>query len=279
MLNIVKLRKRYHAAICAQVIYLKQGDKPSMADVGSRLSVLISKNLVTRLPYPLRAKPISAQTAGMIVEQLTRTFLEDSFTFLTHLRPGKWRFSLHDNISDFDQYSHLADLDDVIREHPRLRMALGDYLITPDIVVGRDPVRESELNKRGILGDDKTIPRFSPLRLANTKARTLHASISCKWTIRSDRSQNARTEGLNLIRTRKGHTPHIAVLTGEPMPTRIASLAVGTGDIDCVYHFALHELIDSVHETKDEGAIDSLTNMIDGRRLRDISDLPFDLAL
>jgi hypothetical protein len=63
------------------------------------------------------------------------------------------------------------------------------------------------------------------------------------------------------------------------MPTRIASLALGTGDIDCVYHFALHELIEAVRETKDEAAIDSLTMMIDGRRLRDIADLPFDLAL
>lgn len=110
-------------------------------------------------------------------------------------------------------------------------------------------------------------------------APTLHASISCKWTLRSDRSQNARTEALLLIRNRKGHIPHIAVVTGEPMPTRIASIALGTGDIDCVYHFALHELREAVRDMKDEAAIESLTMMIEGRRLRDISDLPFDLAL
>jgi hypothetical protein len=56
-------------------------------------------------------------------------------------------------------------------------------------------------------------------------------------------------------------------------------LAFGTGDIDCVYHFALHELIQAVLETKDESAIDTLQMMTDGRRLRDISDLPFDLAI
>ncbi|MBN1975836.1 MAG: restriction endonuclease, partial [Anaerolineae bacterium] len=33
--------------------------------------------------------------------------------------------------------------------------------------------------------------------------------MSCKWTIRSDRGQNPRTEVLNLIRNRKGHLPHI----------------------------------------------------------------------
>ncbi|MBO9364254.1 MAG: restriction endonuclease, partial [Roseiflexus sp.] len=63
----------------------------------------------------------------------------------------------------------------------------------------------------------------------------LHASISRKWTIRSDRSQNIRTEAMNLIRNRKGHTPHIVAVTAEPLPTRIASLALGTGDLDCVY--------------------------------------------
>ena len=69
----------------------------------------------------------------------------------------------------------------------------------------------------------------------------LHASISCKWTIRSDRSQNSRTEALNLIRNRKGRVPHIAVVLFEPLPSRIASIAMGTGDIDCTYHGALYE--------------------------------------
>jgi hypothetical protein len=106
----------------------------------------------------------------------------------------------------------------------------------------------------------------------------LHASISCKWTIRSDRSQNTRTEALNLIRNRKGHLPHIVAVTAEPLPTRIAALALGTGDMDCVYHFALNELQEAIKSIKNEDQMDMLKIMIDGRRLRDISDLPFDLA-
>jgi len=70
----------------------------------------------------------------------------------------------------------------------------------------------------------------------------LHGSISCKWTLRADRAQNARTEALNLVRKRKGRVPHIVVVTAEPLPSRLASLALGTGDIDRVYHFALREL-------------------------------------
>lgn len=106
----------------------------------------------------------------------------------------------------------------------------------------------------------------------------LHASISCKWTIRSDRSQNARTEGLNLIRNRKGHTPHIVIVTAEPYPQRIASIALGTGDIDCVYHFALRELLQVAEKLKNEAVFDMLTTLVEGKRLRDIADLPFDLV-
>ena len=63
------------------------------------------------------------------------------------------------------------------------------------------------------------------------------------------------------------------------MPARIASLALGTGDIDCVYHFALYELINAVRETKSEDALEMLNILIDGKRLKDISDLPLDLAV
>jgi hypothetical protein len=68
-------------------------------------------------------------------------------------------------------------------------------------------------------------------------------------------------------------------VTAEPLPTRIASLALGTGDLDCVYHFALSELREAVEEVGGEDQLEMLIGMIDGRRLRDISDLPFDLAV
>jgi hypothetical protein len=103
--------------------------------------------------------------------------------------------------------------------------------------------------------------------------------VADKWTIRSDRSQNARTEGLNLIRNRKDHTPHIVIVTGEPYPNRIASLALGTGDIDCVYHFALNELMSAADELNNDSVLDILDTIVRGKRLRDISDLPFGLVV
>ena len=81
------------------------------------------------------------------------------------------------------------------------------------------------------------------------------------------------------MRNRKGRLPHVVVVTGEPMPSRIASIALGTGDIDCVYHFALHELVESVGVLELEDAKELLDTMIEGKRLRDIADLPLDLAI
>ena len=59
------------------------------------------------------------------------------------------------------------------------------------------------------------------------------------------------------------------------------SLALGTGDIDCVYHFALYELIQAVKEYGKNGRediIEQLDTLVNGRRLKDISDLPLGLA-
>ncbi len=126
---------------------------------------------------------------------------------------------------------------------------------------------------------DDDFARLTSLRLRNNTRPILHASVSCKWTLRSDRAQNARSEGLNLVRNRKGRLPHIAVVTGEPTPNRIASIALGTGDVDCVYHFALPELLATVKALGYADAEEMLNTMIEGKRLRDISDLPLDLVI
>ena len=83
---------------------------------------------------------------------------------------------------------------------------------------------------------------------------------------------------MNLVRNRKGQLPHIVVITAEPTPGRIASLALGTGDIDCVYHFALYELRNALIMQDREEVLELLDTMIEGKRLRDISDLPLDLV-
>ena len=142
----------------------------------------------------------------------------------------------------------------------------------------RTPETDDEINRLGrFLGKDHATR--SPLRSANNSSPILHACVSCKFTLRSDRSQNARSEALNLIRNRKGRTPHILVVTAECLPSRLASLALGTGDIDCLYHIALPELERAVNSLDHPDAQDLLGTMLVGRRIRDISDLPLDLAV
>jgi hypothetical protein len=82
-----------------------------------------------------------------------------------------------------------------------------------------------------------------------------------------------------MIRNRKGRLPHVVAVTAEPTPGRIASLALGTGDIDCVYHFALPELREAAAESGYEDAVELLETMVEGKRLKDIADLPLDLAV
>jgi hypothetical protein len=197
---------------------------------------------------------------------------------LSHLRPGQFLIEKGGGIAKFEQYAHLDELEAIAKSNRTIATALGsDYLIKPDIVIGRFPEADETINMLGLLVDDLSA-KLTSLRAINQPQPILHASISCKWTLRSDRAQNARSEGLNLVRNRKGRLPHIAVITGEPMPSRIASLALGTGDIDCVYHFALPELREALVQIGSDDRLEQLEMMISGKRLRDIADLPLDLV-
>ena len=227
---------------------------------------------------------ISGQTLGKQFETLTMEFLRETFPYLQNLRPGNWTIlQLGNNnklkTSDFAQYEHLAYLNALTTQNAQLAAALGnDYLVAPDVVVYRDLYEDSEINAAQPIVDDE-ICKMADIRKSNGGKPILHASISAKYTMRSDRAQNSRTEALNLIRNRKGHLPHIVVVTAEPMPNRLASLALGTGDIDCVYHFALYELIRAVKEAGSEDAVETLETLVQGKRLKDISDLPLDLSV
>jgi hypothetical protein len=49
--------------------------------------------------------------------------------------------------------------------------------------------------------------------------------------------------------------------------------------MDMVYHFALPELIEAVQLSGNDEAESMLGILLDGKRLRDIADLPLDLAV
>lgn len=254
---------------------------PSNADGGSVASIAIANGIFHRINAEAKAaERLKGQISGSEFEQITRSFLEETFLALTPLRPGKWNFVKEKKtILRCEQYQHLEELAKIAEKSREIRVLLGsDYVIAPDIIITRYPETDAVINGKQSLVDEE-VARRSPLRLANNQLPMLHASISCKWTLRSDRAQNARSEALNLVRNRKGQVPHIVVVTGEPLPSRLASLALGTGDLDCVYHFALPELMEATRDMDDEETNNMLQMMVEGKRLRDIADLPLDLAV
>jgi hypothetical protein len=277
-------RRSFHAALFEEVLRTNDAGVPSNADKDNKASVAIAKGIVNRLGAEVTGARLAGQMSGNQFEAIVCKFISQTFPRLSHLRPGEWAIEqitarARTVLARFEQYSHLIALDKAARKDPELAAALGnDYTITPDIVVVRGLETDERINAPGLIVD-AVVSRLASLRAANGGLPLLHASISCKWTIRSDRVQNARSEALNLIRNRKGRLPHVAVVTGEPLPSRLSAIALGTGDIDCVYHFALPELVASVEELGHSDSVESLKIMISGKRLKDISDLPLDLAV
>lgn len=279
-------RRDFHAALLASgVLAVNASGVPSNADSSQRSSIAYAKRITDALLVETVGERLAGQTSGGEFETACADFLRATFLRLGMLRPGDWsvkkvagRRSI-EYIAAYEQYAHLFDLDVAVKQNPDLRAVLGNaYVIAPDVVVVREPVDDDLINERELIVDG-SVAQFTAIRRANQDRGILHAVISCKWTLRSDRAQNARSEALNLIRNRKGRLPHIAVVTAEPSPSRLASLALGTGDIDCLYHFALPELIDAVHAENNDEASSMLDTMVSGKRLKDISDLPLDLAV
>lgn len=256
----------------------------SNADEDNLDSVHFAKTLVSSLGDTRFAPKPSYLVLSRRFEQECLTFIQESFSKLAHLLPGSWIITppsgkFKGGITNTEQYSHLATLAEACEKQPELAAILGqDHLIKPDIIVLREPEEDQMINAVENLVDKGT-SNLASLRKSNGGKSIFHASISCKFTMRSDRSQNSRSEALNLIRNRKGRTPHIVVVTAEPLPSRLASLALGTGDLDFVYHIALPELKAAVDKNGSADSRESLKIMIEGKRLRDISDLPLDLAV
>lgn len=256
----------------------------SFADKDQHSSRTIAASIAAELGAPV-GKKLPGQRAGREFEVAVQHFVEATMPRLRSLRPGIWdvanvggsRGEYH--LSHYEPYTHLDDLAEAIRRDRTLESVLGNsYSVSPDVVVTRHPEPDGVINADELLVDGQT-GRMSIVRAANSGRAIVHAVISCKWTLRSDRAQNARSEALSVIRNRKGRTPHVVVVTAEPTPSRLASLALGTGDLDMVYHCALPELVRAVDALGNDEAEAMLNTLVTGKRLRDISDLPLDLCV
>lgn len=264
------------------------GGVASNADSSQPTSRAIAGYIAVRLQAGITERKLPGQSAGKAFEAAVASFITSTFPLLRNLRPGNWDITntgssrSEDHLAKYEPYTHLDDLALAVVRDQTLRSVLGNaYSISSDVLVIRQPEPDNIINNAvdGSVLVDSTSGNRTIIRSANQPYGIVHAVVSCKWTLRSDRAQNARSEALNIIRNRKGRTPHIVVVTGEPTPSRLASLALGTGDIDMVYHFALPELIEAVAACRNDEAQAMLTTLLDGNRLRDIADLPLDLCV
>lgn len=222
----------------------------NIADSKEPTSRAIAEMLLKLLRVRRRSTE-SPQTLGTSFEAALRSDLALQL-------PGRdvgieWRIERGRPISSYRQYAHLARLQGLLDADATLRAEVGvDYVIKPDVTIA-------------IAADDDAAPH-------------LHAVVSTKFTIRSDRVQNIRQEALVLIRHRRGRLPHIVVATLEPLPTRILSIARGTGEVDCVYHLALDELRAATQRVGTRKQQDALVEAVTQERLRSYEHLLRDLA-
>ena len=77
-----------------------------------------------------------------------------------------------------------------------------------------------------------------------------------------------------MIRHRRGRLPHLVVVTAEPMPSRIASIARGTAEADAIYHIAFDALKTAVAAIGSRKQRDDLDEIIEQGRL-----LPYGMLL
>ena len=176
-MKLAALRKEYHRSICQHVLRLTDGI-PNMADKGNQASKAIALRLTELLACPVATDALSGQSRGRQFEHITKEFLNGAFSLLLHVRPGEWGFEVGSSIARFEQYRHLAFLQETLTKYPELTSALGgDYLVTPDIVVARLPLSDEEIDCFAPVLDD-SVARHSPLRAVNRSGGVplLHAS-------------------------------------------------------------------------------------------------------
>lgn len=222
---------------------------PNCADSDNRPSIRIARELLSSLG--VNDDVIGPDDPGSTLEEGVMRWLSTALPLAAPER--SWRVHRHRLVTDFAQYAHLLRLQEIIDADSTktLKTEIGsDYLVAPDVTVG--------------------------LSLAD--GEILHASVSCKWTIRSDRVQNIRHEAVILTRHRRGRQPHIVGVTAEPLPTRIASIARGTGEVDGIYHVALPALANAVDALGSAEQREVLEELMGQNRLFDLTALARTLA-
>lgn len=204
-------------------------------------------------------------------------------------------------VNTFQQYRHVGALSDITAEPSpaftkawrRLVTEARKRIVAPQLAVARleqliedvesataaeVQLRRKVLNEIGaesLLKLDVVVARTQPPRLPE-----LEIGLSLKWSLRTDRAQDCRSQGAKLSALRRGRMPHFAAGTMEPRPYMLNLLGGGSGDVDCVYHLhlpALQAAIDEVYGSRTDKTskriLAGFQRLVEQRRVRDYDEL------
>lgn len=82
-MSLDALRRDYHQALCAQILYVDANDAPNFADKHSRPSVALAQGIVKKLPYPHCPTPLSVQLDTLIEGRRLRDISDLPFDLIT----------------------------------------------------------------------------------------------------------------------------------------------------------------------------------------------------
>jgi hypothetical protein len=275
--------------------------RPNTSDKGDAGSVALGKVFFEAMGIPADAIP-PAEAVGNLMASLMSSDLEKAikeeashltvepekpfpnFEQFSHLNAarelrGDMAKEVAKAIDDLRKFSSKAAMDTEIREK-----------LTAHLDKIRDEIASTESRRRELLN---TLGEESLLKLDITVSREmanpvdpstplqhLVAGFSLKWTLRTDRAQDCRSQGAKMAALRRGRMPHFAAVTMEPRPAMLALLGRGSGDVDCVYHLHLPALSEAIDDycsgTKHKARLairDNFRRLRDQRRIRDYDEL------
>ncbi|MGH1564729.1 NgoMIV family type II restriction endonuclease [Mumia sp. DW29H23] len=274
-------------------VYRATNNKPNTSDASERFSVELGEALFDALHVSPDARgseptgdPFSKKVAAALSAQLG-----DRGCSLV-IEPER-------ALNQFEQFRHVGALRDMkaepSREFVKAWTSLGRFagrrLTDPndqerfaslaaevDAAVAKESdarrILLEEVGEESLLNLDVTASRQRP----GPKTPSLEIGLSLKWSLRTDRAQDCRSQGAKMASLRRGRMPHFAVVTMEPRPYMLNLLGGGSGEIDCVYHLDLPALRSAVEQTcrgrpRRRATLDTFNRLVAQRRLRDWDEL------
>lgn len=269
--------------------------KPNTSDSSDKASVALGNALFDVLgvdPARRGDEPTGSPFAVKVAEHLTAQVAGS---------PGTVVVAPERPLNVFQQYRHVGALADVEpgtstaydRAWQSLTRELRKRVVTPpaavrrmdELITGVEAALELDVARRrraltevgaeSLLKVDVTIADPQADRLPE-----LVVGLSLKWSLRTDRAQDCRSQGAKVSALRRGRMPHFAAVTMEPRPYMLNLLGGGSGDIDCVYHLdlpALTAAIDAVYgartDKNSQRTRATFERLVEQRRVRDYDEL------